>query len=88
MKGSDMGWLEDMAKIFFGGKKEPGGSPTAKDRDAAMAMDQLLHDDDAWEVGIDMGTIPETPTEYEGEDTDPDHPSVRPEPWYRKYLPF
>lgn len=76
-----------MAEVFFGNQNDED-TPTAEDRDDAEAVDQLIHDEDTWQEGVDMGTIPDTPRGYESGDTDPEHPSTNAEPWYRKYFPW
>lgn len=81
-----MGLLGDLAGFFLGRHPEDDERPTSEDQQAAQAADQLMSSEyaDAWQDGIDMGTIPTTPTEYEGEDTDPQQPTVK----RNRFLPW
>lgn len=81
-----MGLLGDIARAIMGPQPDPDDSPVAEDRDTAQSIDELIQSDDDWQVGEEIGTIPYTPYEGEFEETDPNHPSVRPEPWYRKFF--
>lgn len=73
-----MGFFSDMANFFLGRHDDSDEWPTDEDREAAQATDQLMGSDyeEDWNSGVDMGTVPDTPTEYEGEDTDPEHPAI------------
>lgn len=82
-----MQFWKALSDVFFGGD-EPPDEPTDEDRDDAEAVDELMHDEDTWQVGEEMGTIPDTPRGYESGDTDPEHPSTNAEPWYRKLFPW
>jgi len=84
-----MEWLGDIARAIMGRQDDPDDSPVAEDRDAAQDMDNLMQSDEDWEVGIDMGTIPDTPQEGEYENTDPDiEAAKKPDPWYRQFFPW
>lgn len=84
--GVCMGWFGDLAHFFLGGHDDGDERLSEEDREAAQAADLLMGSDfeDEWYAGVSMGTIPDTPTEYEGEDTGP-HESI---PWYRHFLPW
>lgn len=85
-----MGLWENLANLFFGGGEEPPDEPTDEDYEAARAADRIMGRDygEDWSAGIEMGTVPNTPGEYEGQDTDPDQEAFRPDPWYRKFFPW
>lgn len=73
-----MGLLGDLASFFFGNRDDSQDQPTEEDRETAKAFEQLMSSryEDDWHAGIDMGTVPNTPRTYEGEDTDPHQPAI------------
>jgi len=81
-----------LGKFFFGGREEPRYIPSEEDYEAARAYDDFTREggghEDEWELGADLGTIPNTPSEYEGEDTAPDQKAVRDAPWWRPFRPW
>lgn len=85
-----MGLFGDLAKFFLAGREENNNPPTEEDREAAQAADQMMSSDyeEDWNAGVEMGTIPNTPSEYEGENTNPDQKAVRDAPWWRPFLPW
>lgn len=85
-----MQFWKALSEVFFGGQEEPPDEPTVEDYEEAQAADRIMSGEmeDDWNAGVAMGTIPETPRGYESGDTDPEHPSVNAEPWYRKLFPW
>lgn len=84
-----MDFLRNLAHSILGSQPEPNDSPTAEDRDAAEAMNELIHDESVWQEGVDMGTIPRTPPDGEYQNTDPDiEAAKKPDPWHRQFMPW
>lgn len=76
-----MGLWDAIAHLFG---RDDDESPGDEEREEAEAVDEFTREGgegkEYFNEGVGMGTVPSTPPDYEGEDTD-EHPTVK--PWWQ-----
>lgn len=77
-----MAWWKNIAHLFS--NDDENELPGEQEREEAEVTDEFTRaggsGEGHFEEGVEMGTVPNTPYEYEGENTD-EHPVVK--PWWQ-----
>lgn len=77
-----MPWWKDIARLFSSGDDDD--EPGEEEHEEAETIDEFTREggegEEYFDAGVNMGTVPATPQDYEGPDTG-EHPATK--PWWQ-----